>query len=66
MTTKRKPTPGVNRAAGYGDASDSANHTPIGVILAEHFCCCRPGSTCILCVTWNRLIRRIESREVAL
>lgn len=29
MTTKRKPAPGGNRAAGYGDAPTCANHTPI-------------------------------------
>lgn len=41
------------------------NHTST-TILERHFCYCRPGIPCIFCLTWNRLIRRIESQGMAL
>ena len=45
--------------------SNYSDHNHIS-ILERHFCYCRPGIPCIFCLTWNRLIRRIESREVVL
>jgi hypothetical protein len=58
MTYKNKP-----RLAGRGsfiayNNNQQANHS----ILDRHYCCCRPGTVCIFCLTWNRLIRRIEAR----
>lgn len=61
MTYKQKP-----RLAGRGvliayNNNQQANHS----ILDRHYCYCRPGTTCIFCLTWNRLIRRLEARRAA-
>ena len=32
-------------------------------ILVEHFCFCRPGVSCILCLTWNQTTMGVESRH---
>jgi len=60
MTTKEKPAPGGNRAAGNGHALTKSNSN----ILERHFCYCRPGIPCVFCLTFNRIIRCIESRAV--
>lgn len=58
MTYKQKP-----RLAGRGvviayNNNRRANHS----ILDCHYCYCKPGTTCIFCLTWSRLIHRIEAR----
>jgi hypothetical protein len=64
MTTNNKGRNGlISRATPRNDYTP--NHTS-STILERHFCYCRPSIPCIFCLTWNRLIRRIESREVAL
>ena len=53
-----------NRTRYRGQAQDpQANRHNI---LAVHYCYCHPGLICTFCLTWNHLISRIESREVAL
>lgn len=32
-------------------------------LLAAHYCVCRTGATCIFCLRWDRIIRRIEARQ---
>lgn len=61
MTTKQKPQlagRGVSIANNY---NQQTNHS----ILEQHYCYCHPGTICIFCLTWNRLIRRIEARRLA-
>jgi hypothetical protein len=53
-----------NRTHFRGQAQDSQASTHN--ILAEHYCCCRAGIPCILCLMWDRLIRCMKSREVGL
>lgn len=62
MTTNNKGRNGlISRAAPRNDYTPNDTST---TILERHFCYCRPGIPCILCLAWNRLIRRIESRKV--
>jgi hypothetical protein len=58
MTYKQKP-----RLAGRGGfIANNNNQQAHHSILDRHYCYCRSGTTCIFCLTWNRLIRRIEAR----
>lgn len=63
MTTNNKGRNGWHRATQRNDYTP--NHTST-TILEKHFCYYRPSIPCVFCLTWNRLIRRIESRAVAL
>jgi len=33
-------------------------------ILAEHYCCCRGGVTCIFCQTWKTEMHDIEAADL--
>lgn len=64
MTTKmKKAARGVPPSAASKTASGNPNRIR-NRILAEHYCCCKPGVPCIFCLAWNRLIRAVESRMV--
>jgi hypothetical protein len=65
-TSRKAKTPQGWQAKGaFNIASDNANNTSISKnILAEHFCFCRPGVPCILCVEWNRITRHLEAPRI--
>lgn len=54
---------GVKGEAGEASNLESKNSTRTG-ILAEHFCYCRPGFVCDLCLEWRRLICRLEAPRI--
>jgi len=54
------------RLAGRGKLIDKNNHQYINhSILERNYCYCRAGTACIYCLTWNRLIRQFEARQMA-
>lgn len=64
-TPKNAKTPQGWQAKGaFITAFDDANDTPIGDIIAEHFCYCRPGLACDLCLEWNRINHHFEASRI--
>lgn len=65
MDTKTKPVPDCSRGTGLIDAFDAKNYISNHTITGR-FCTCRRDTICIVCLTWHRLIRRIENRRMEL
>lgn len=60
----RKAANAGERAA-FQTTNNRANNTSISKkILAEHYCYCRPGFACDLCLEWRRLQRRFEALRI--
>lgn len=58
---------GVGKAHYISTANDSRRPAEVNAglipdLLAQHFCCCRPGVPCVFCLRWDRRIRGIEAR----